>query len=161
MEIFYNIYFCQLCTWPRSTQWHLRVSWKSLGPHPTHPAFLTPLLLCTPFLCQITHTLYPWMSPFWLSTGGGSQVTSSCVAVALWMATFCGAAVGTGGHEGWGVSVHGSKLWKGRGAKAGWGPWILYLGLMRVRSPASPTKTSCGGLKGPSPTALYTLIRIS
>lgn len=28
-------------------------------------------------------------------------------------------------------------------------------------SPASPTKTSCGGLRGPSPTALYTLIRIS
>lgn len=28
-------------------------------------------------------------------------------------------------------------------------------------SPASPTKTSWGGLEGPSPTALYTLIRIS
>ena len=28
-------------------------------------------------------------------------------------------------------------------------------------SPASPTKTSCGGLEGPSPTALYTLMRIS
>lgn len=67
------------------------------------------------------------MSPFWLSSGGGSQVTSSCVAVALWMATFCGAAVGTGGHRGWKVSVHGSKLWKGRWARAGWGPWILKL----------------------------------
>lgn len=32
---------------------------------------------------------------------------------------------------------------------------------MRAHSPASPTKTSCGGLKGPSPTALYTLSRIS
>lgn len=31
----------------------------------------------------------------------------------------------------------------------------------RQGSPASPTKTSCGGLKGPSPTALYTVIRIS
>lgn len=81
------------------------------------------------FLCQVTHTLYPWMSPFWLSKGGGSQVTSSCVAVALWMATFCGAAVGTGGHRGWRVSVHGSQLWKGRWARARWGPWILYLGL--------------------------------
>lgn len=28
-------------------------------------------------------------------------------------------------------------------------------------SPASPTKTSWGGLGGPSPTALYTLMRIS
>lgn len=35
------------------------------------------------------------MSPFCASTGGGSQVTSSCVAVADWMATFWGGAVGT------------------------------------------------------------------
>ena len=40
-------------------------------------------------------TLYPWMSPFWVSRGGGSHVTSSWVAVADWMATFRGGAVGT------------------------------------------------------------------
>lgn len=64
---------------------------------------------------------------------------------------------------------------RGRWAGAAWGPGIPYLpwlGFMgvgeacwgpkgRLGSPASPTKTSCGGLKGPSPTALYTLIRIS
>lgn len=42
------------------------------------------------------------MSPFWLSTGGGSQVTSSCVAVAACTATFWGAPVGTVPREGTG-----------------------------------------------------------
>lgn len=40
------------------------------------------------------------MSPFWLSSGGGSHVTSSCVAVGPWTATLRGAAVGTGGERG-------------------------------------------------------------
>lgn len=84
-----------------AVQWHLRVTvQEGLGTSFHSPTPPNSLFLCIPFLCQVPPTLYPWMSPFWLSNGGGSQVTSSCVAVALWMATFCGAAVGTGGHGG-------------------------------------------------------------
>lgn len=46
-------------------------------------------------LGNVQITLYPWMSPFWASRGGGSHVTSSCVAVEDWTITFCGGAVGT------------------------------------------------------------------
>lgn len=101
---------------------HLAVSRKGLGPHSTHQPTPTPLTLCTPFLCQVTSTLYPWMSPFWLSSGGGSQVTSSCVAVALWITTFCGAAVGTGRHGGWASECSRALAMEEEVAREEWGP---------------------------------------
>lgn len=69
------------------------------------------------------------MSPFWLSNGGGSHVTSSCVAVGPWTATLRGAAVGTGGQEGNRVCREppGRRRWAGLGPEI---PDPLLLGFL-------------------------------
>lgn len=114
-------------------------------------------------------------------------MTSSWVAVAACTATFCGAPVGTvpeegtvsqpsqdqaGGDPPLPTPTQGAAL-PGhiRGVRLGRGPERTVPGQLPgspgggravpLDSPASPTKTSWGGLGGPSPTALYTLMRIS
>lgn len=75
-------------------------------------------------------------------------MTSSCVAVEDWTTTFWGGDVGTRRRAEAESSVTPEVGAAPRARRRG-------------NIPASPTNTSCGALLGPSPTALYTLRRIS
>lgn len=87
-------------------------------------------------------------------------MTSSCVAVEDWTTTFWGGDVGTRmGQRQNNNTFYIFRMTCFKRLKVSRLTHMLHS--QRRNIPASPTNTSCGGLLGPSPTALYTLRRIS